>query len=966
MEEVALQGLDPQVNDPAARALTLQYFEQLKASEDGWRLCAASLTSGRYHSNDHIQFFCYQVIEHFLKTSYVSASPVVQRECKTFLMTVLQLQSQDTTKNKTFLRNKVAQVLSLAFVCDYPQRWPSFFQDLLQLLSMGPLAVDMYLKVLVAIDSEVVDRDIVHTQQETERNTMIKDTMRVDCVAQLVDSWYQIITGYESSNPETVCLCLDIIGKYVSWIDINMIANNKFVEVLIRFMRMNLLRESACDCIHEIISKGMDPVAKTKLIESFTNVLDSAGVIHPTEDEEGDFVAKLSKLVNGMGLQLIQAWQKLVKAGDSASSNVTMQAFEHKVPLMFRFLGDEDDDVSGAIITFAHDYISVLKQVKTLSEKQRQNIEGLLFVVVKKLKYDESYNFDQEGEEEAMFQEYRKQLKTIFNNLAQLDNQLIVAAVHSLVASTLQNWRNMEHQEVEVAIYLLYILGETIPPTQGPQFRDASQSKTTALQEMMRLLVTCGVSHTPHTAVTLQMFETIVRYEKFFLSEPQHIPAILTAFLDERGLHNKSKSVRSRVSYLFSRFIKGIRAHVQSYENVQEILTRIADLLVLNTPDNGLQISLTSVDKLFMYETAGTVIVSGYFPPEKKAELMKALLAPIVSKFDSIYSKMCAETDETKQFGFAQSLSHAMNFASRASKAFSNQQTMRQCSCVEPFTETLQIFLHVLNTPCHRQLLQTGVRQYLHRMVVCLESEILPYVPLAMEQLLKDAEAKELYDFLPLMNQVISKFKKEIVPFLQQIFMPVVTTIFQALNKPSDQLDQIAAAEKKLLHKGYFGFISTILNQDVAEILTLQESHNLYNILVTVVQGAVDFPDPSAQKLCFQILKKTIELWGDPGSLSGFEDFIYKNVVPACFMAPMKSTFDLKDAQTVLALGESGLVLKTVLEKRGDEFVVFLQTKYLPEVNMTPETIQEYTEALKSDPKIFKSYLKAFFARFKS
>ena len=32
----------------------------------------------------------------------------------------------------------------------------------------------------------------------------------------------------------------------------------------------------------------------------------------------------------------------------------------------------------------------------------------------------------------------------------------------------------------------------------------------------------------------------------------------------------------------------------------------------------------------------------------------------------------------------------------------------------------------------------------------------------------------------------------------------------------------------------------------------------------------------------------------------GFPDFIYKHIVPACFLAPLKPTFDLTDAQTIL------------------------------------------------------------------
>jgi exportin-T len=46
---------------------------------------------------------------------------------------------------------------------------------------------------------------------------------------------------------------------------------------------VDILRESVCDCFHEIISKGMDPVAKTDLVESLVRVLESAGVLNPSE-----------------------------------------------------------------------------------------------------------------------------------------------------------------------------------------------------------------------------------------------------------------------------------------------------------------------------------------------------------------------------------------------------------------------------------------------------------------------------------------------------------------------------------------------------------------------------------------------------------------------------------------------------------------------------------------------------------
>jgi len=43
-----------------------------------------------------------------------------------------------------------------------------------------------------------------------------------------------------------------------------------------------------------------------------------------------------------------------------------------------------------------------------------------------------------------------------------------------------------------------------------------------------------------------------------------------------------------------------------------------------------------------------------------------------------------------------------------------------------------------------------------------------------------------------------------------------------------------------------------------------------------------------------------VRILGGKEGLQGFPDFIYKSIVPACFMTPMKPDFDLRDAQTAL------------------------------------------------------------------
>ncbi|CAG5117342.1 unnamed protein product, partial [Candidula unifasciata] len=639
MDELALQGL-------ASLAMAVQFVEQLKQSIDGWKVCAQGFTSGNYHQNDHVKFFCLQICEFYTKTRYPQASAEDIRIMQAFIMTSLEMESNPASQSKPFIRNKLAQVISLAFVSDFPLRWPRFFSDIMSTLTRGPLAVDIYLRVLMGIDTEVVDRDIAHSPEEAQRNSLIKDAMRERCVNDLADSWYQIMTAYETTQPDIVIICLEIVGRYVSWMDISFFANERMVALLLKFLRLETLREAACDCVHEIISKGMEPVAKTALIESFMNVLDSAGIFKCE--------SKMSKLEEGKTVALLS------KNGANRSSDTTLAALEAKIPYMLRFLGDEDDDVSIAVIDFATEYIATVKTMPAMSEVQKKHIEGLLFTIIKKLKYDESYNFEKEGEEEAEFQEYRKQARVIFNNIASLDAQMILLRVHELVSQTLSRWQSLDYRDVEVAITLMYSLGEAIPASHGQHF-SGNLEKASALQDMMRLLITSQVSRQGHISVLQQFFETVVRYDRFFVCEPQHIPEVLEAFLDERGLRNTSPKVRSRVAYLFLRFVKSTKTHLTPYLEV--VLTKMQDLLTINSPDNGLTHSLSDSDQLFIYETASTLIVSSSIEPEKKQILMKQLLLPIASKFNIMLTKLQEEQDEKRQLAYADCIHNAMSLA---------------------------------------------------------------------------------------------------------------------------------------------------------------------------------------------------------------------------------------------------------------------------------------------------------------
>lgn len=71
-----------------------------------------------------------------------------------------------------------------------------------------------------------------------------------------------------------------------------------------------------------------------------------------------------------------------------------------------------------------------------MSDTDRTNLRSLLDAVISKLQYDESYDFENEGEEEVMFIEYRKQLKVLFDAIAQVVRVVAWATESGFVTGT--------------------------------------------------------------------------------------------------------------------------------------------------------------------------------------------------------------------------------------------------------------------------------------------------------------------------------------------------------------------------------------------------------------------------------------------------------------------------------------------------------------------------------------------------
>lgn len=70
--------------------------------------------------------------------------------------------------------------------------------------------------------------------------------------------------------------------------------------------------------------------------------------------------------------------------------------------------------------------------------------------------------------------------------------------------------------------------------------------------------------------------------------------------------------------------------------------------------------------------------------------------------------------------------------------------------------------------------------------------------------------------------------QKEISPFLQSIFVPLVSAIFSALSEPIEENDEEERRTRRLLQRNYYLFLTTIVSNNLLDVMASLDS-NIFN-----------------------------------------------------------------------------------------------------------------------------------------
>ncbi|KAI0264504.1 ARM repeat-containing protein [Gloeopeniophorella convolvens] len=904
--------------------------------------------------------------------------------------------------------------------------------------SFNPHVSLLFFHFVIEISDEVADQIIKGARQFNSerhvRDARVRDAVRDRDAARINEAVLTIVadnagrlqelrkagveTGREISEAlEVVDWGIRTFGSYAGWVDINLTVTPTTIPLLFTLLSDPSLsvRMASAGALRRIVTKGLkEPSDKLQLIKvlSLGRVIESLEERtraeqlargDDTDEGEESYREALGRVLNVLGLELIKL------ADDAPGEEVRAEGaslLQQVLPIMLRFMEDDYDDTCSTIFPMLQTVLASYKRgrktsTEPLSEQKRAFLASLQGIILKKMRWEEDADLDDIDEDDrAAFEYLRKELRSFMDSVLSIDQDLVLEAIRTHALQTLQLYATgaaVKWHDAELAVYLIFIFGEINKSaskgrsafSQAPQIPkekrkevDYGEFPLTPHGELLLALFETGIAAYPNPAVVMQFFETVARYSDFFKVRKQCIVPALEAMVDTRGLHSPKSTIRSRVFYLFHRFIKENQKEI-SLELAGTLFEGIRDTLAIrvelpeidpNEPNDPLTEATSVPDpQLYLFETVGTLVHLFFRTPEQSAALLLSVVNPLLEELS-----LNLRAFETKQDVLPiVKIHHVIMALGNIAKGFPDYPTPIPADYVLPplqvFRNVAQAILMSLGAMKVFKVVRDATRFAFARIFATTGPEVTDLIPTLMVNLLAHFEGSELVDFINFVNLLVHKLQQDLFNVLDELIGPLNTHVTNLMFQPVTGTDDVLSHNES--KRTYLTLLNNIMSSKLAGIfLSDRNKESFESLLQSMLQLAGDVSDPQSQKAAFTFLSRSVNVWGQPFSdgsngelvsgsqgVPGFERFIYENVVPTAFGVLSLPELNIKDGQVLVVLQEIAGLLQTVGKTRGQEAQNFFISVYLPAQNWPAETALEFTTKMRDlDSKQFRKYFADF------
>ncbi|TIC30446.1 hypothetical protein E3Q10_02161 [Wallemia mellicola] len=975
----------------------------------------------------------------------------------------------------SFLRNRLAHTLTLFTIQAYDKTHPNIIIDFLSLIKQGnslnqrttPLVLHILDEINLELSDSIMRAARDWSSERHIRDGHIRDAIRSKDAPTIIENLLNIIREltvmYANGGSdlwslkaieESLALSINVFAGWSHWVDISLSFTPQSLELFYQSLQhpSTQVKVATNGYFCKILQKGIQDVTAKLEVIRIVNVSEVIGQIEQasrddTSDDNILFRESCAKLVNVTGLEILKLCDEPTQAmimqnrsganlGTPETRSQALVYLSQLQPVFLRYLADPSNSPSLAVHSFLSTLISFYKKKKKSdamafsSMPIREFFSQLLPIVMTKMQWNDEVEWgfgglgeDADDERHELY-EIRRVLRSTFDSVCQLDQELWISTVVSLINQTLTQCtatgpESVPWYQAELVLYIVFLFAEATQSGNSVQAfvqiteeerqsakKDAVNFKIkyeekpyTPLGQLVQTVIDSGIANHPHPAVNLQYFEMIVRYVDILYARKVLVEPILSAFVGQRGIHNSALNVKARNFYLFQRFTLLARKYIPM-NLIPKVLESITDLLAISVevipaeqPDEDVLTKSVNTMGLFqyqlnLYEAIGSIVAKLSEVPSDQIAYLNQLIQPLLASIQQ-------SLQQSNQIESVLNVHHTILAIGHIAKGLPEPTSVQHVTSIdqpppnysEPFVQSTQAMFVVLDQMSQFKVIRDASRFTFAQIVSSTGVAILNHVPTFVNGLLGRLEMNELSDFLVFLNMLVHKLRSTIFSILNSIIQPILDRVFTFLSIQVDGTDD--ELNKAEMERSYLNFIGTILSAGLQGVLISDENRDRFmQILESICQFAQG-SSPPTQRIAFNDISKVVFCYGTleqvqndlkvqstqniiqinptPIPLAGFEEFIYQQFIKLAFEVPAKSTFNLKDGQTNVVLGEIALLLRQTYLSRGEELLNFLRTVYLPSIGCPDNISFELTKHISTDePKIFKKAFTEFIKASKS
>ena len=864
----SVDALDALVREAFANCGTseaaTERLRALKEDKGCWRLCLMHYGASK---SAETKFWCLQTLAESLEgltrrareaaAESPSRGESLSEEDATALRNAVGMYVSEAVEmgnDSAYVKNKLAQVCAQAMALEYPTRWPSFFTDVVGLLNAGTNGVDMFTRVMEAIDEEVIATVEAGRigKSDLSLSMSVKDAMRADGSVQLIfDAWRQCLTHFARTEPRVASRIWAAARRYVDWVDVGTVASDAYVACAKECLTLNDLdgasedlRSASTAYLHAIFTKGMDTNVKLRLITT-TNIIEVCSALQSictsrAKEFDEEFVVQVTYLTTAVGTELLNAnkIENITTLAPELSAQAS--ALLHTItPVIISSISSDHERAVLAALPFLTAYVSYVKSQPALLASAQPALTTACQALIARGAFplEEVAEFDWNDGSNALTQEFeadifnlRAELSVQFRNIARLVPQLAREVVRQVLSSaipiSIDSQKSVRWQNIEVAVSALYTLGEgaddaAVKPMSLAERAQATNgtgdvSDTPLGALAISLIKQWGpnVAHAARHRIVAPIFlETCVRYHSVLERDDEALMLALTAFLDERGIQHTDQTVRARACYLFSRLCRPLRCKLSDrVEDIMRVLPNRLAEAAQSIPDTSSrvasQVSAAGVqskamadggndDRLYLFDASGILLGADEVPETQQRDFLTQIATALVNQIESAMDQSNA-IDEAIRVTLA---TRAIVALGKISKGFSQ----RTCLTGRPqtgdiFRSCLEVVLRCLDTWPRNASVRSKVTAFLHRMIEILGPTVTQYLAPAIDKLRHDAGTAELRETLVLFNQLIVTYQKLLAPLVIEVLPGLTTQVFETTAQAYRQAEAQSQGTDVLLN----------------------------------------------------------------------------------------------------------------------------------------------------------------------